>query len=168
MNEAAVGRVGEPHVVALFATASVAYEFAWKRAEEGFVARVLRGQKMTTLKELFDELGAALQFPRYFGENWNAAEECLKDLSWLPFGKGYVFIIVDPDFVLKGYEEEFDVFIRVLTRVAASWSTAVSDGECWDRPPVPFHIVLQIEPDIVGTLESRWSQTEVAVIKETV
>ncbi len=37
----------------------------------GTATRWLRGTKMTRMANLFDEMAAALQFPYYFGENWD-------------------------------------------------------------------------------------------------
>ena len=39
-----------------------------------------------------------LQFPGYFGWNWDAFEECLNDLSWLPAGKGVAIVHRDMPF----------------------------------------------------------------------
>ena len=29
------------------------------------------------------EVGLVLKFPRYYGANWNAFEECINDLNWI-------------------------------------------------------------------------------------
>jgi RNAse (barnase) inhibitor barstar len=41
---------------------------------------------ITTTEALFGELSQRLQFPDYFGANWDALWECIRDLSWLPSG----------------------------------------------------------------------------------
>jgi RNAse (barnase) inhibitor barstar len=42
---------------------------------------------LTTRIELFDALYKILNFPDYFGFNWDALDECLTDLHWLPEGR---------------------------------------------------------------------------------
>jgi hypothetical protein len=42
----------------------------------------IRGKRCTTRASLFQECAAALQFPDYFGDNWDALEECITDLEW--------------------------------------------------------------------------------------
>jgi hypothetical protein len=49
--------------------------------------RWIRGKKMASYSDMFDEISAALQFPWYFGGNSAAFDECLADLSWLPPGR---------------------------------------------------------------------------------
>jgi RNAse (barnase) inhibitor barstar len=41
---------------------------------------------LATKEALFEELYQRLQFPDYFGGNWDALWECIRDLSWLPDG----------------------------------------------------------------------------------
>lgn len=41
---------------------------------------------IATTDALLDELHQRLQFPDYFGGNWDALWECIRDLSWLPDG----------------------------------------------------------------------------------
>jgi len=43
---------------------------------------VLDGRTLTDKPSLLAALGHALDFPDYYGENWDALEECLADLSW--------------------------------------------------------------------------------------
>jgi hypothetical protein len=80
---ATLREIGAPLWLALVGEPAAAYELAWKVARDQMVTKVLRGSKMTSLDSLFAEIGAALQFPDYFGEIWPALDECLLDLSWM-------------------------------------------------------------------------------------
>jgi hypothetical protein len=107
---------------------------------------------------LFDEFAAALQFPPYFSGNSNAFDECLTDLSWLPPQCGYVFIVVESVEVLvdAGGVDDLDWFVRTLTRAQAAWAAPVETGEWWDRPAVPFHVVLQWGRAESAIARDRW------------
>lgn len=41
---------------------------------------------IATKEALLSELHQRLRFPDYFGGNWDALWECIRDLSWLPDG----------------------------------------------------------------------------------
>lgn len=106
------------------------------------VVRFLRGKRMQTTVELFAECAAALQFPYYFGENWNALDECLADLSWLP-AAAYVLAITDSaDLLVRETPGEMRVLCDVLERTCVAWSAPIAQGEPWDRPAKAFHILL--------------------------
>lgn len=125
--------------------------FRWNEA--GLTARVVRGRKMTRFSGLMDEFAAALQFPSYFGENWPAFQECLEDMEWLPAGKGIVIAVADAGQVLSDEPDvELRVLIRSFARAHASYASPIADNEWWDRPAIPFHVVLQASPDSSGDL----------------
>lgn len=42
----------------------------------------LDGQVLADKSGLLAALGWALEFPEYYGANWDALEECLNDMSW--------------------------------------------------------------------------------------
>ncbi len=51
------------------------------RADGALVVRI--PAKARGKEKLLSVLAAKLRFPTYFGHNWDALEECLRDLSWL-------------------------------------------------------------------------------------
>jgi Barstar (barnase inhibitor) len=126
--------------------------------ESGLTARVVRGRKMRTLSGFFDECAAALQFPLYFGENTDAFNECIAELEGLPAEKGFVIAITEPDEVLvDAGQEALSWLLGSLESGTTVWSQPVELGEWWDRPAVPFHVVLAGERDAVELAAHRWS-----------
>ena len=146
MNTLQLSKTAGPWLMSFGGTPPKTYELAWRLADGGGVVRVVRGHKMRTTTALFDEFAAALQFPDYFGENWNALDECLADLSWMPADR-YVVIITRASEVLADESKEMLGLLRdVLAKAGASLAEPIARGESWDRPAVPFHVVLQVPP----------------------
>ena len=126
-------------------------------SEAGLIVRLVRGRKMRTAEGLFDEVSAALQFPYYFGENWSAFDECLTDMDWLPSTAGLVVIVLDSGEVLCDEpDEELGTLVRVIGHAAETYAEPVESGEWWDRPALPFHVVLHIGVGEEASMRAHW------------
>ena len=88
------------------------------RADE--VVDAVRGSKLRLAKipygekqRLLKNIAAALNFPDWFGENWDALEDCLTDLD----GEGYVLLF-------EGAKpgDDLGVLIDVLRTSAEHWA----------------------------------------------
>jgi RNAse (barnase) inhibitor barstar len=66
------------------------------------------------LKKLADALG----FPKWFGGNWDALEDCLSDLSWRD-ATGWVLIFRDFGALPR---DELGVLLEVLSSAAQFWA----------------------------------------------
>jgi len=142
-----------------------ASEAAARWLDAGLVVRRVRGRKERTWKGLFDEFSAALQFPAYFGENADAFDECIADLAWLPPRNGYVIVVGEPGQVLiNAGAGALSALVSSLQRAAQEWARPVDLGEWWDRPAVPFHVVLQAAIGDAATVTRRWTEAGALVL----
>ncbi|MGN6501584.1 MAG: barstar family protein [Pseudolysinimonas sp.] len=122
----------------------------------GLESRTVRGKKMATTQSLFDEFSAALQFPLYFGENWDAFQECLSD-PFPMWERGLHLTVTDPESVLCEEEDALvHVLFECLTEAARVLSSPVAVGEWWDRPEVDFRVLLLADAAHVDTAKRRW------------
>lgn len=108
---------------------------------DGFVRPVLHGAKCRSTAGLFAEFAHAMAFPDYFGHNWDALEECLADLEWLP-GKGYVLLFTDADQILPDDEDEFAAFLEVVSDAGEAWASGQAGMQ--GRGARPFHVMLTV------------------------
>jgi RNAse (barnase) inhibitor barstar len=60
------------------------------RAPGWLVVRL--GGRLRRKQDLLRALADGLSFPGYSGDNWDALEECLRDLSWLEAASGVVLV----------------------------------------------------------------------------
>lgn len=126
------------------------------KAPPGFALRLIQGKECGTPSSLFGEFARALDFPDYFGHNWDALEECLADFEWLP-ANGYVLLITDAHAVLPDDEDEYETLLEVLSDAGEAWSK----GQTIDGRRAPFHGVFAVtERD--KSKRARWELEEVS------
>lgn len=73
-----------------------------------------------TKAALLDALSDALRFPDYFGGNWDALEECIRDLSWLPSGD---VILSHEDLPLSQDLRSLSTYLAILKNAVEKWNT---------------------------------------------
>jgi hypothetical protein len=73
---------------------------------------------MDSKTSLLRAISSSLCFPEYFGMNWDALEECIRDLSWLP--KGDV-LLVHESVPLRGDYKSLEIYLSILSNAAVKW-----------------------------------------------
>lgn len=117
------------------------YRFADREAAPHVLRRVrrqgwfgwhLNGRAIEDKAAFLAASARALRFPAYFGRNWDAFEECITDLSWLP-APGYVLLYEAPNHFAAAQPHAWQTALAVL-------GNAVS---YWRDKDVPFYVLLR-------------------------
>lgn len=82
---------------------------------------------------LLDAVASALDFPDYFGSNWDALDECLRDLSWLP-GNHHVLVV-------RGARQLWSTSPEPAGALVEAWLGAAGR---WAEQNVGFHLVFEL------------------------
>ena len=127
---------------------------AWTPAHPQWDVLCVRGTKSSDEAHFFDELGAALQFPYYFGENWDAVWDCITDLNWLK-GSSFLVVFDSAEYLLTESPRGFKLLLDELTDAHALWHRETADFGGGDRRPIAFQSVLACDPSYVDTLTRR-------------
>lgn len=73
--------------------------------------------KVENENELFSKLSVILKFPDYFGDNWNALNDCLRDLNWIE-KEGIALIHTEMPHLS---DEGFKTYIEILFDTVQDW-----------------------------------------------
>ena len=92
---------------------------------------------------LLARFASALQFPDWFGHNWDALSDCLTDLSWLP-ARHYRIELAQPQALRTAASETLDTTLEILAEAAEFWADegvifefALSETPPEDDRPAP-------------------------------
>ncbi|MCX5236445.1 barstar family protein [Streptomyces prunicolor] len=133
--------------------------------EQGGLVFHLSAEELATPKGVFAAFARTLEFPGYFGHNWDAMVDCLDDLhgSWHG-GRGIAVVIGDADLLLDA--GHLRLFVSVLCQAAARANSAVdADGEPWDRPAIALHFAFVSRTASTGDFASRLTSDDLDDLK---
>jgi len=68
-----------------------------------------------------DRIAQALDFPDWFGRNWDALADCLSDLEWLEPADGYVLALDNIQELREAAPDDYATLIEVFDDVASAW-----------------------------------------------
>ncbi len=113
---------GRPPAVTLLARARARGWPVWR----------LNGAAIDSKAAFLRACAREMRFPHYFGRNWDAFEECITDLAWLP-APGYLLL--------------YDCPLHFATSAPADWRTALSilsdAADYWRQKERPFYVLLR-------------------------
>ncbi|UQI43739.1 barstar family protein [Streptomyces sp. HU2014] len=113
----------------------------------------LDGARMGDSDGVFEQFWNQFRFPDYFGWNWPALSDCLRDLQWIKADR-YLVVIENAGSVLDGTPDDWETFLGTLHRASAHWANP------HEKPAgvgIPFNVLLVCDPEEVAEVRERVS-----------
>ena len=146
----------EPPAILLVTHESQAFddfisEVQEERIEDDVTIHRLRGAKCRTAAGFFSEIGAVMQLPLYFGENWDALNDMFYNESWLP---GTLFAVTDGHRFLEDEEpKELRNFVELADKCNGFYLKPPYKAS--EASDTGFHVLLQVPAGERKALEER-------------
>lgn len=84
-------------------------------APDAFAVSIPVGVRDTNV--LLSDIAVLMRFPSYFGHNWNALSDCLRDLAWIPESKVVIRHYEMPEIPIDDLRQ----YVSVLDEAVRSW-----------------------------------------------
>lgn len=86
----------------------------------GYAYFHLEGQKLCKKEQFLIHAAMAMHFPESFGDNWDAFEDCLTDLSWIE-AERYLILYDHTDCFAEHAPQHFDTLLEIFRESAEFW-----------------------------------------------
>jgi hypothetical protein len=104
---------------------------------------IVEGNRIHDKATFLKAFAATLRFPKTFGSNWDAFEDCMRDLSWLKLEEGATLVLLyeDAGRFINVNSADWAVAHIILTEVIA----------CWQAHGLSLYILLRgVNADMAG------------------
>ncbi|HTJ96218.1 MAG TPA: barstar family protein [Rhodocyclaceae bacterium] len=91
---------------------------AAKSNEQALYRIDLRGAR--NREEMLQLIGTALEFPEWYGNNFDGLMDCLCDMGWQP-APGYVVVLENSHNIYNIAYNDFNLLIDVFAEAAVKW-----------------------------------------------
>ncbi|MCP4074531.1 MAG: barstar family protein [Hyphomicrobiales bacterium] len=102
---------------------------------------VLDGNYMRNWNEFSKYISGSLNFPEYYGQNWDAYGDLMCDLSWLKL-TDLVIVISNANKLFYDSEIDRNIFQETVNDFGDYWSSPATSGGWESDVPMPFHVIL--------------------------
>jgi RNAse (barnase) inhibitor barstar len=100
-------------------------------AQAGTKVFYLDGKKINTKETFLKQAAEAMEFPAYFGANWDAFDECITDLTWCP-AQRYVILYDHADIFAQAEPTQYQIALDIFN----------SAKEYWEANNIPFKFLV--------------------------
>jgi len=92
------------------------------------------------------------RFPSYFGRNWDALTDCLRDFGWIEERR---IVIVHTDLPLRADEEALRIYLEILEQIVEEWRMLCNEDDSttmYAEHDVDVVFPMEVEPVVVRLL----------------
>jgi RNAse (barnase) inhibitor barstar len=86
--------------------------------EHNFGFYYLDGKSIMDKQSFLRKSAITFGFPNYYGENWDAFEECIRDFGWHPTVNGYIILYDHFDIFASHCPREFKIALEIFESAA--------------------------------------------------
>ena len=80
----------------------------------------LNGKKINNKQTFLKKVAEAIEFPAYFGNNWDAFDECITDLTWCP-AQRYVILYDHADIFAQSEPTQYQIALDIFNSAQEYW-----------------------------------------------
>ncbi|MFF2654441.1 barstar family protein [Streptomyces sp. NPDC058045] len=94
----------------------------------GWTSSVLDLSGAADKAAFLERCAVSLELPDWFGHNWDALADCLRDLSWLPVSRGRLLLVSGWSDFARERPGDWATAREILTEAETEWAARGAQG----------------------------------------